>query len=218
MCGLSLATVSDTYFTLAVTGELEINLVTVYDFCRNISDTIAWNIWAERSGNIYFKNRKPFPMYGTSGQPGDVNDVPISVTLTGSNTISIEHKLIDANLRNRIVVYGSGVNAVARAASPYLPTGFYRTAVIGAEMMLDTQAGCQDAADYNLALYNRLTESITMTVLGDQNLRARRCINLYTSNFPSSVNFITDGKWYIYSCEHNFSSAGYTCELDLRKE
>lgn len=215
LCGLSLTSYSTTYFTLANTGELEVKLTSVFDYCNALANLLTWSLWADRSGNIYFKNRKPFPMYGTSGQPGDFADTYIAVgTITTTHALNFDYSTLDRDLRNRIVVYGSGTQAEASAESPYLPAGFYKTAVIGAEMMLDSYEACLDTANYNLALYNRLTRNVSMIVRGDYRYEARKCIKVNATAFTPVTLTTTD--WYIYSCEHNYSSAGYICNLELR--
>ena len=76
--------------------------------------------------------------------------------------------------------------------------------------MIDTQDMAQQAADYNLVLLNRLTETCSLTVLGDPALVARRVITL-------DVDEGYDGNWYLYSVTHNLASSGYTCEMELRQ-
>jgi hypothetical protein len=217
MAGLSLTSYSSTYFTLAAAGSLEVNLTSVYDYCKGIADLITWSLWADRNGNIYFKNRKPYPMTGASGQPGDTADSVIDYTPNQVDTISIDYTVTDKDLRNKIIVYGSNTQAEASASSPYLPSGFYRTAVIGAQLMIESYNGCLNAANYNLSLYNRLTKSLSLSVLGDYRLEARKCISLSGSNFISA-SYIPTGTWYIYSCEHSFSTAGFLTSLDLRQD
>lgn len=217
MAGLTNYSAQTSYFMLAATGSLEIKLTSVYDYCKSVADLLTWQIWCDRNGTINFKNRKPFVMTGTSGQVGDIADVADSPYIYSANVLSISKNTNEKDLRNRIVVYGSNSYAEASASSPYLPVGFYKTAIVGAQLMLDTNAGCQQTADYNLQLYNRLTNTITCDVAGISNqhaLQARNSTRLYVNDLLSSV--ADASHWYIYSCEHSFSSAGYRTSLDLR--
>jgi hypothetical protein len=222
MAGLSSIDCDTTYFQLASTGELEVNLVSVYDYCKGLSDLLTWTLWCDRDGVIHFRNRKPFLMYGTSGQVGDnvadsVDPLKPEDSIFSAEVINLSSKVDEKNLRNRIVVYGSGCQAEASLASPYLPGGFYKTAVVGAQLMLDTQAGCQQTADYNLQLYNRLTNSASCVVAGKNyqwKLQAREVTSLVVHDkYPAIAD---NTMYYIYSAEHTFSSAGYTTTLDLR--
>lgn len=222
MAGLTSISYGTTYFTLANVGELEVNLVSVYDYCKGLADLLTWSLWCDRNGTIHFRNRKPFLMYGTSGQVGDTTADALTPSQSedynsSTDVITLSSKVDEKNLRNRIVVYGSGVQAEASASSPYLPSGFYKTAVVGAQLMLDTQAGCQQTANYNLQLYNRLTRSASCTVADkpDQwKLQARNVTSLTVEDkYPEIPN---DTMYYIYSAEHTFSSAGYITTLDLR--
>ena len=204
-----------TSFTLAINTDAEVNLVSSYDYCKSIADIVAWNLWAESDGTVYFRNRKPYVMDGTSGQPGDVADIPISgvVLETGDKkqNIQINYKISERDLRNRVVVYGTtGIYAEAKEESPYLPENFYKT-IVAANVIIDTQDMAQRSADYNLDLYNRLTEELQLTVVGDHRLRARKVVAVNDSYTGLNQNF------YIYSCEHQWGSSGYTCQLDLRK-
>jgi hypothetical protein len=222
MAGLTGFDMGTTYFQIANVGEVEVNLVSSYDYCHGLANLITWHLWCDRNGVIHFKNRKPSVMYGDSGQVGDVADQfgysYGTLMLNAYNIISLTKTTDEKDLRNRIVVYGSGVEAEASAVSPYLPSGFYKTAVIGASLMLDTQAGCQQAANYNLQLYNRLTTKASCAVAGLYNqytLGARTVLQISANEvFPSIPN---DSKWYVYTCEHSFSSSGYITSLELRQ-
>jgi hypothetical protein len=219
MCGLtSVLTPSGTsYFTLATTEPAEVNLVTVYDYSSSIANILAWNLYSDQNGNIIFMNRKPYVMYGDSGQPGDtdgIGDTDIGVTITtggdNKNIISVSHSTSEKDLRNKVLVYGSAnIYAEASAVSPYLPTGFYKTIVAGLEA-LDSQDLAQDAANYNLQLYNRLTQSFQVSCLGNYRLFPYKVITLTDSY--TGVNQLA----FIYSCQHSWSKDGYVCQMELR--
>ena len=178
MAGLSLTDTAPSYFQLAAVGQLEVNLTSVYDYCRALADLFEWNLWCDRVGNIHFRNRKPYVMLNDSGEVDDHTDSAISYTWDDRNILSMGYKVDDKNLRNKVIVYGSNVSAESDAVSPYLPDGFYKTAVMGAQLMIDTYAGCKQTADINLNSLNRLTESITCSVIGDPILEARKCITM----------------------------------------
>ena len=71
----------------------------------------------------------------------------------------------------------------------------------------------QTTADYNLALYNRLTETINMSVEGDPDITAREICTVTTSSF---IGAGTDD-WFIYQCTHNFGQSGYVVDMVLTK-
>jgi hypothetical protein len=212
LAGLTNYDYQATSFIIATVGNLEVNLTSDYDYCKMIGDLIAWHLWTDEHGVTHFRNRKPYVMYGTSSQPGDVADVPIAYTLTDALATDITYGYSEKDLRNKVVVYGQGCQATASASSPYLPAGYYKTVVAGATLLLDSQIGVQKCADYNLALLNRLTYSLEATAIGDPILKARKVILVDSSKFG-----ISNEKWYIHDCQHNFSPTGYTTSLSLRK-
>jgi hypothetical protein len=212
MASLTNYTYTQSYFQFGVGAEVEVNLVSAYDYSKMIADMITWNLWADENGQVHFESRKPFVMYNNSGMPGDKIDVPINYTLTDSNILDINYAVSERGLRNRVVVYGiEGVNATAETSSPYLPNGYFKTAVMSAGIMITETSVAQQAADINLYLTNRLTYGLNVTVIGNPILNARKVINVNTSVIPLS------GYWYIFSCEHNFSNQGYITNLTLRK-
>lgn len=211
--GITTYDYQETNFILGVNGtEAEIKLITAYDAAKSIADLIAWHLWADRNGVVHFRNRKPYVMYGNSGQPGDVadTDLPITIDKNNGNVLSLSKSISEKNLRNKVVVWGArGITAVASAGSPYLPPGFYKT-VLFSHPMLATQELAQKTADYNLALLNRLTESVRITVEGDPNLQTRKTINVTDSDI--------NNRFYIFSCRHSISAgSGYITELELTR-
>lgn len=220
---LALAGITDydgdeSMFTFGTTSAIEVNLVSAFDFCKLIADILAWSVYADRTGTVHFTNRKPYVMDGTSGQPGDVADVSLK-TVTGKLTLN--SILSEKDLRNRVVVYGRNpISAEAEQATSYnpqtdayeqiLPTDFYKTAVVASEW-IDTTGIAQDAADYNLALFNRLSVQGNASVVGDIDLHSRAVIT-----FEDTVTGMS-GEWYIFSCEHQWGSQGFITNLGLRK-
>lgn len=189
-----------TYFSFGITRDVEINLVSSYDMSKTIADILAYAVWCDYSGTAHFQDRRPYVMDGDSA----------SKTITGG-ILKIVHRISDRDLRNRIVVYGAeGIYAVAEAESPYLPSGF-RKSVVVASPWIDDQGMAEDACAYNLDKLNRLTEEVSVEILGDPDLHARQVISISESHVGIS------GNWYIYSCEHRWGEGGYTTGLELRK-
>lgn len=203
-----------TSFVFGVLDKFEINLVTVHDYCRRIADLLTWNLYADQGGTIHFKNRKPYVMTGTSGQPHDVADTPDGNTITDDEILVVSRSMDTQKLRNKVIVYGNGdVHAEASSSSPYLPSGFYKTAVLAAPGLIDDTAIAQATADYNLNLLNRLTEGVSVQIVGNTSYEART-----TTMFSSSQMGISSSEWYIYTCQHVLSrSSGYVTNLELRK-
>lgn len=199
MAGLSVIA-SNTNFTFGINTEVKVNLTSSYDFCKFIANILAWHIWADNDGKVYFKDRKPYPTGGGS-----------IATLDDSNIISINNAYSDRDLRNRVVVYGmNGVHAEAKAASPYLPSGFYKTVVVAAPTLIDSKTMAQRTANYNLAKLNRLTRSAQVTIIGNPKIECRKNVTVNKGDIGMT------GQWYIYGMEHSWSNSGYTTSLELR--
>jgi hypothetical protein len=190
-----------TSFTFGVQGPVEVNLTAAYDFCNMIANTLAWHLYADQNGKVWFVDRKPYVMGGDSP----------SATLTVSNIISASYLESERDLRNRIVVYGfEGIHATASASSPYLPSGFYKS-VVASAYWIDTQSMAQLAADHNLTLLNRLTKEGNMLIVGNADLQARDIVTVTEANTGMS------GNWYIYGIEHMWSKNGFTTALTVRQ-
>ena len=67
------------------------------------------------------------------------------------------------------------------------------------------------AAQFNLALYNRLTESCQLDVEGDPTIRARQFVEL-SDDFGN-----VDQYWFINACSHTIGSDGYSIKLVLTR-
>jgi len=225
MSGLTSFHMDETFFTFAVEHDGEFNLISSYDYAKQIARILAWNIWMSVDGVVQFANRKPFPMDGSLSQPGDppfgVNDAS-SITLTDDDILSIGLNTHERDLRNKIVVYGEGdLTADADSSTSYnpltdtmeqiLPSGFYKTAVL-ASPIITSQAFAQDACDYNLSLMNRLSVEVSISIEGNPLLNCRNCVTLDQTVLDSTVNRL----WYIYQLEHNWSAQGYITTGTLR--
>lgn len=202
MAGLTNFTSGSTGFTFATKGQpLEVNLTSVYDFCKFVADTLAWHIYADQDGKVHFVDRPPYPSGGGS-----------VASLDGSNMIAASYFRSDRDLRNRVVVYGrEGVFGEAKASSPYLPAGFYKTVVIAAPQLISTTAMANATASYNLAKLNRLTVGGQVTALGNPAISARTNVSVSRPEIGLS------GTFYVYSCEHDWSQSGYLTNLELRQ-
>lgn len=212
LSGLTSFDLQATSYTLAVNGTTaEVKLISSYDYCKSIADLVAWHLWADRNGVTHFRNRKPYVMTGTSGQPGDVADTPLSgKEINDTNSISGVYRESEADLRNKVVVWGyNGITATASAVSSYLPTGFYKT-VLFSNQIIDSTSMANATATYNLALLNRLTKEVTAITVGDWELEARNTIDVNLS--AVGIN----QEMYIFSADHSWSQGGYEVTLVLK--
>jgi hypothetical protein len=192
----------NTSFTFATNGvPLEVNITSVYDFCKMVASVLAWHLYADDNGTVHFVNRPPFP-------DGDAS----VATINGSNAIDISYWRSDRDLRNRIVVYGSeGIFAEAKASSPYLPAGFYKSVLVAAPNLIGSMGMAQTTANYNLAALNRLTIGGSATIIGDSGIHCRDCVAVDRAGIGMS------GQFYVFGIEHSWSQAGYTTSLELRQ-
>ena len=201
ICGLTNYGYDATSFTFGINTDVEVNLTSIYDYCHFIGGILAWHLYADINGKAWFVNRRPHPMAG---------DVSIA-TLTENEILEINYTRSDRDLRNRVVVYGSeGIHADKSASSPYVPAGLWRTVVVSAPGIIDTQSMATQSAIYNLDLLNRLTEHVSVSIIGDPSIN---CRDVVTINRPTIG---VTGDWYVYSCEHNWSKEGYITNLELR--
>lgn len=203
MAGLTNYSGSSSGFTFATNGTpLEVNLTSVYDYCKFIADLLAWHIYADDNGKVWFKSRPPFP------EGGD----PSVATLSNTNLLDVSYWRSDRDLRNRIVVYGAeGISATASASSPYLPAGFYKSVAVAAPTVITSQSMAQSSANYNLAKLNRLTIGGSATIIGNAAINCRDCVTVNKSDIGMS------GKFYVYGLEHQWSKDGFKTQMDLRQ-
>ncbi len=83
--------------------------------------------------------------------------------------------------------------------------------VVAAPGVIDSQSMAQQAAEYNLELFNRLTQKVNLSVIGRTDVIPR---TIATVTLPTIG---VTGDWYVYSVEHNWSKGGYITNLELRK-
>lgn len=188
-------------FTFGIRNPVEVNLVGSYDFAKSIADMLAWAIYADDNGKVWFKDRKPYPMGGDSSV----------ATLTDSELTNVKYSVSDRDLRNRVVVYGAeGVYATAQASSPWLPNGFYKS-VAFVSQYIDSNSIAQKAANYNLAKLNRLTYNCTASIIGNPLINCRNTVNI-EKDIPGLT-----AEWYVYGIEHNWNRSGFLTNLQLRR-
>jgi hypothetical protein len=195
-----------TGFQCGVVGNpLELNCVTAWSVIENLNRITTWMTWTDLNGDIHFQNRKPYIVAGdtsthtfTTGNLGDIT--------------SIDYLRSDDGIRNRIVVYGkagTGIQAVRSSSSAYLPGGFYKSLVI-AHDMIDSQAIADGTADYNLIMFNRLTETVTIEAIGDPNVLCRS-IATVTESFTG----LSGAQFFVTGTQHQWSQSGYTMTAHL---
>jgi hypothetical protein len=189
-------------FTFAPEEPLEVNLMSSWDMIARICQLIAWHCY-DNNGTVRFLDRKPYPVGGDSSVhtyiTGDTGEILAIQPFSKSSD----------KIRNRVVVYGlNDISAEASASSPFLPDGFYKTEVISAPDLIDTQQMAQDIADYNLDLLNRLEKQMTMQAAGVPTVAARQVVTVTESETGAS------GDWFVYSCSHDLKDA-YTNRMTL---
>jgi hypothetical protein len=199
MAGLTNYHGDTTNFVLATLNPVEVNLTSAYDYCKFLADLLAWHLHAEVNGQVHFTDRKPYVDGDSSYKTIHLNQI-----------LNLDYVEDANNLRNRVVLYGAnGLTAEASAHSDYLPDGFYKSAVVSAPM-IDNQSYADQCVAYNLALYNRLTKMVSLSVIGDHELEPRKALTLHVE--VPKLNQL----WYVYGVSHTASSSGYITELELR--
>jgi hypothetical protein len=193
--------------TWGTKGTIEFNLVTAWQAATTIVGALAWHLYADRTGTVRLIDRPPYIV------GGDTAD--FTWNLASEKILALGHTRSTDNLRNRVVVYGQeNITAVDSAVSPYLPAGFYKTAVI-ATQAIDSQAQANEAASSNLDLMNRLTESLQLEVEGDYRIEPRKIVNVVVNDAP--ISLAVSGLWFVYQVEHRLDQSGYRCNVTLVK-
>lgn len=201
LAGLTSYGYEETNFTFGVTGPFEINLVSAYEFCSMVSNTLAWHLYADQNGKAWFVER----------WNGLMDDDTSTKTIDNTKIIQAQRTQTTRDLRNRIVIYGrNGIHAVRKANSPYLPSGFYQSVVASADW-IDSQTMANLAAERNLELLNRLGEMCQVVILGDTSYQQRQVVTFNYSRIGAS------GSWYVEAVEHSLGNSGFTTTLSLKK-
>jgi len=193
-----------TGFTFATQEPAPIKLVSAWDMIANICKITGRICYADNAGQVHFVTRKPYiTTPGTSVLGIEAGP--------GGNLSRISYVISDSELRNRVVVYGKGdIHATASDTSPYITAGYYKSMVIAHEL-IDSQAQAQAAADLNLEMFNRLTETLSVTIVGNTVARARAVVDV-----TESWGGLSGDEFVVFSAKHAVSSqAGYSIELTL---
>jgi hypothetical protein len=204
LSGLTSFSMESTSFTFAINNPVEVNLTGAYDYAKFLANIIAYTLYADNDGTVRLIDRRPYPV---GAEPNDY-------TWNDSTVYFIEtsYEKSDHDIRNKIIVYGTGdIHAEASATSPYLPTDFYRTVVVAAPGVIDSQSMAEQAADYNLELLNRLTQKVNLVMAGITGVVPRTIAEITVPGIGVS------GDWYVYSVSHDWSKAGYTTSVECRK-
>jgi hypothetical protein len=198
-------------FTWATDLPAEVNLLSAWQGANEMAQLLAWHIYADRNGKIWFVDRKPYIM------GGDSNDYTWNES-AGTNVISVDYTQSTEETRNKVVVYGrAGIQATASAArSDLYAADYYKTAVIG-HPLIQTQAQAQTTADYNLTLFNRPTETVNLSIEGNANVTARQIGELTMTEFTSGEVGGDTSDWFIYQVQHQFGARGFTTNMTLTK-
>lgn len=191
-----------TAFTFGYPNPTPIKMVHVMDVLTNIAKITNYIFYVSGT-TVRFVDRRPY-LLGSDTPAYTVSDG------AGGNIASGSYTRSDKSLRNRVVVYGTpGVEAVASASSPYLPAGYYKTAVIAHEL-IQTSSQATSTANLNLAWLNRLTETVEVTTIGRWNSRPADIVGV-TSSFWG----MTNRPFFCLSCLHNIGPAGYETTYTL---
>lgn len=191
--GISNYVGSASSFTFGTRWPVEFNLISSLDAINQLCNIIAYTVYVVDE-TVYFARVWPTP-----GTPSLTIDRVVSATLV-ENT---------RDLRNKVVVFGApGIRSETSVESPYLPAGFYQTAIVSSEL-IDTQTMADQSASYNLTLYNKLNREMKITIEGDPDIKVRDTIHLTLS----SLNM--DEDWFVYGVNHSFAET-YTTDLILR--
>jgi len=182
---------------------VKINIASAWDVISGICAITGMHVYADADGKVHLSR--------ILDEPGTTISHNFFTGNTG-NMKTVELTRSDENLRNKVAVFGrSGVSATASATSPYVPAGFYKTAIISYEM-IDTNEMAQQTADINLARLNKLTQSCIVEVLGNVSILARQTANIVDSKIDLS------GDWFVYQVAHRVDvQGGYTIRLTARK-
>lgn len=204
LSGLTSFDMESTSFTFAIHNPVEINLTGCYDYAKFLANIIAYTLYADNNGQVHLINRRPYPV---GSEPADY-----TFTVAGDYMLEASYDKSDHDIRNKVIVYGSaGISATSSASSPYLPSGFYRTVVVAAPGVIDSQSMAEQSADYNLEILNRLTQKLTITMVGQTSIFPRTIADVTISDLGVS------GKYYVYSVQHDWDKSGYRTTVELRK-
>jgi len=157
LCGLGSVTGSAAGWELgSATDGTPFQLISAWDAIQQVCSIGAWRVWVSAAGNIIFGPITTPVGDGGTLAVGDDGEI-----------LSAAYSKSDDDLRNKIVAIGANGDylATASAVSPYLPAGFYKTAVISTDL-IGSQSAADATAAANLTALNRLTERTTLECTG----------------------------------------------------
>ena len=183
-------------------------LKTAWESIQEVCQIGVWKVWVRQDGDISFGQIIPEPN-GSSGS---------FTTGDNGNLTSISHSKSDEELRNKIVVIGAPTElgngafytGTASASSPYLPTGYYKTAVISTDL-LTSASDCFDSAVLNRDRFNRLTERVSFEAEGDHSIHIHDTVYV-----EESFTGIAED-WFVYQITHSIDDNGYKMSGVLNK-
>lgn len=183
--------------------EPEFSLDFVYGAIERVCGILQWHCYADTAGKVWFKDIKPVPVGAAAHN---------FVTGAAGNLLVINYRESDSDLRNKVVVFGKDpITATVSAASPYVPAGYFKTAVV-ASSLIDTQAMADGAAAFNLTAWNKLTEIVEAEAEGDPDVHVRDTVFVQDAFTGRNEN------WFVYTCSHRFGVGGtYKLGLSLIK-
>ncbi len=169
-------------------------LVSAWDAIQQVSEIGVWKVWAHPNGNIEFAQ--------VLTDPG----APSGALTTGNdgNILSCSYSRSDDDLRNKVVAIGENGDYIstASAVSPFLPEGFYKTAVVSTDL-IGSQAMADDSAAINLTRFNKLTERVDFEAEGNPNIHVQSTLTI-TEAFVGIA-----GDWFVYEVTHTIDGGGY---------
>jgi hypothetical protein len=182
---------------------VKVNISSAWDVISGICAITGMHVYADANGKVHLSR--------IWDEPGETISHYLTTGNAG-NMKTLEYVRSDENLRNKVAVFGrSGVSATSSGSSPYVPSGFFKTAIISYEMIDNTEMA-QETADINLGRLNKLTESCVIEVLGHVGISARQTVSIVDSQAGIS------GNWFIYQASHRVDpQGGYTIRLTARK-
>jgi hypothetical protein len=190
-------------FQFAIGPEpFKVTIAAVWDVINQINQITGMHVYADADNKVHLTR-----IWDEPGTPTKTFGTGNSGTMK-----TVEYYRSDENLRNRVSVYGwNGCHGVAQAVSPYVPAGFFKTAIISYDAIVDA-AMAQETADINLARLNKLTESAIVEVIGDTSISCRQTATVVDSKSNLS------GNWFIMQCEHRVdNTSGYTVRMSFTK-
>lgn len=209
---LNQASISSTYYTydastmlFAVNQYYPIDRVYALDIIDVAARSASRHCWCDASGVIHFEEMARYPK-------GSYSVSHTWITGDSGDIMEIERTESEESLRNRVVVYGFGdVVGVASAVSPHLPSGYYKTAVIG-HPIIDSLAQAQNAASWNLTELNRLTNRLVLSIPGDYSVVVGDIATVTESETGTS------GDWMVQDVVHSLEpGAGFRSQVVLRR-